>query len=314
MGRLLHIYRPPSATRVLTGLKLCKMQNWPPGPLRGIIWCLHSPTVDHRAIQNGQGARTWWRRSWRGARRRGEPPCAAYACMALHLMPVAPRSTGPAHPAPQKRQFSGGDGGGQEAEKRARTDAWKTPQDIVTNGLFEEYYKEQGVCPPEVRRRRRCRCLLCRLPPAHKCLCALPPPVPPLLCHPSSLHHQNELTLSPAVQEWDAFILALKKPLPITFRINGQGKFADRLLERLEANFMQQFTEGPLEVGGRVGHGAELQKLGVSGCSRAQAFEPGRRSILFPAAPPTLVGPTARSVGACPTELCPPARPTAPAD
>ena len=60
-------------------------------------------------------------------------------------------SRGPAHPAPQKRQFSGGDGGGQQEDKRARTDAWKSPGDVVSNGLFEEYYKEQGVCPPEVR-------------------------------------------------------------------------------------------------------------------------------------------------------------------
>ena len=31
------------------------------------------------------------------------------------------------------------------------------------------------------------------------------------------------------MQEWDAFLLSLKKSLPITFRINGRGKFADRL-------------------------------------------------------------------------------------
>lgn len=52
----------------------------------------------------------------------------------------------------------------------------------------------------------------------------------------------------PPPQEWDAFIAALKRPLPITFRINGQGKFADRLVARLESNFMQQFTDEPVVV------------------------------------------------------------------
>ena len=56
-------------------------------------------------------------------------------------------------------------------------------------------------------------------------------------------------------QEWDAFIAALKRPLPITFRINGQGKFADRLVARLESNFMQQFTEEPVVVSGASCHG-----------------------------------------------------------
>ena len=67
-------------------------------------------------------------------------------------MPGSLHSIGTALLAPQKRQFAGGDGGGEQADKRARTDAWKHPQDVVTNGMFEEYYKEQGVCPPEVRR------------------------------------------------------------------------------------------------------------------------------------------------------------------
>ena len=33
----------------------------------------------------------------------------------------------------------------------------------------------------------------------------------------------------------------------------SQGKFADRLLEKLESDFMQQFTDGPLEVGAAGG-------------------------------------------------------------
>lgn len=49
-------------------------------------------------------------------------------------------------------------------------------------------------------------------------------------------------------QEWDAFLAALKRPLPITFRINGQGAHADRLREKLAGEFLGQFTEGPVEV------------------------------------------------------------------
>lgn len=57
------------------------------------------------------------------------------------------------------------------------------------------------------------------------------------------------------MQEWDTFLLCLKKPLPITFRINGQGKFADRLVAQMESNFLKQFTEEPVVVrlGGRSG-------------------------------------------------------------
>ncbi|KAL4422857.1 hypothetical protein ABPG75_009054 [Micractinium tetrahymenae] len=97
-----------------------------------------------------------------------------------------------------KRGHSG-DGSGGHADKRQRTDAWRKPEDIPSNGGFEEYYKEQGVCPPE---------------------------------------------------EWDAFLLCLKKQLPITFRINGQGKFADRLVAQMESNFLKQFTEEPVVLDG----------------------------------------------------------------
>lgn len=50
----------------------------------------------------------------------------------------------------QKRGHSG-DSGSAPADKRPRTDPWRKPEDIPSNGGFEEYYKEQGVCPPEVR-------------------------------------------------------------------------------------------------------------------------------------------------------------------
>lgn len=91
------------------------------------------------------------------------------------------------------------EGAGGPPDKRQRTDPWRKPEDIPSNGGFEEYYKEQGVCPPE---------------------------------------------------EWDTFLLCLKKPLPITFRINGQGKFADRLVAQMESNFLKQFTEEPVVLDG----------------------------------------------------------------
>lgn len=39
-------------------------------------------------------------------------------------------------------------------------------------------------------------------------------------------------------------MLALKTPLPITFRINGGGLHAARLRQKLETDFMAQFAEG----------------------------------------------------------------------
>lgn len=47
--------------------------------------------------------------------------------------------------------------------------------------------------------------------------------------------------------EWDAFIAQLRTPLPTTFRINGRGKFAADLRNRLEQDFFSQFKE-PVEV------------------------------------------------------------------
>ena len=47
--------------------------------------------------------------------------------------------------------------------------------------------------------------------------------------------------------EWDAFMEKLRAPLPTTFRINGRGKFAADLRDRLEQDFFSQFKE-PIEV------------------------------------------------------------------
>ena len=50
----------------------------------------------------------------------------------------------------QKRPH-GGDGSFSQ-DKRPKTE-WST--EVVDNGLFQEYYQGQGVCPPEVRGRHR---------------------------------------------------------------------------------------------------------------------------------------------------------------
>ena len=38
-------------------------------------------------------------------------------------------------------------------------------------------------------------------------------------------------------EEWAAFLAALKRPLPTTFRINGSSKFAADLRDHLAADF-----------------------------------------------------------------------------
>lgn len=53
-------------------------------------------------------------------------------------------------------------------------------------------------------------------------------------------------------EEWEAFLEALRKPLPTTFRINGSGKFADDLRAKLESDFLSQFNAGPIRVGADV--------------------------------------------------------------
>ena len=43
--------------------------------------------------------------------------------------------------------------------------------------------------------------------------------------------------------EWDAFLAQLRQPLPTTFRINGSGRFAADLRDRLTQDFFSQFSE-----------------------------------------------------------------------
>jgi hypothetical protein len=48
--------------------------------------------------------------------------------------------------------------------------------------------------------------------------------------------------------EWEQFVEVLKKPLPITFRINGSGRYANELRENLESDFFANFSKGPIVV------------------------------------------------------------------
>lgn len=39
--------------------------------------------------------------------------------------------------------------------------------------------------------------------------------------------------------EWDEFLTALRRPLPVTFRINGRGRFAEALRKTIELKWAQ---------------------------------------------------------------------------
>ncbi|KIY95157.1 tRNA-(m5C) methyltransferase [Monoraphidium neglectum] len=57
--------------------------------------------------------------------------------------------------------------------------------------------------------------------------------------------------------EWDAFIDVLRQPLPTTFRINGSGRYADGLRQKLESDFFANFAQGPIYVSRPGGGGLE---------------------------------------------------------
>lgn len=44
--------------------------------------------------------------------------------------------------------------------------------------------------------------------------------------------------------EWEDFMGCLRKPLPVTFRINGGGRFADHLRDKMNSDFFVKFKEG----------------------------------------------------------------------
>jgi 16S rRNA C967 or C1407 C5-methylase (RsmB/RsmF family) len=48
--------------------------------------------------------------------------------------------------------------------------------------------------------------------------------------------------------QWEAFLAALRRPLPTTFRINGSGGYANELREKLESDFFSHFSSEPMEV------------------------------------------------------------------
>jgi len=50
--------------------------------------------------------------------------------------------------------------------------------------------------------------------------------------------------------EWEDFMTAMRCPLPATFRINGNGRFANDLRLKLEADFLSHFTEGAILIDG----------------------------------------------------------------
>ncbi|KAL6760331.1 tRNA-methyltransferase, partial [Haematococcus lacustris] len=51
-------------------------------------------------------------------------------------------------------------------------------------------------------------------------------------------------------EEWDAFLACLRSPLPVTFRINGSGPFADHLREKFEKDFLSYFSSDVVTVDG----------------------------------------------------------------
>lgn len=52
--------------------------------------------------------------------------------------------------------------------------------------------------------------------------------------------------------QWDEFMEVLKTPLPTTFRINGTGKFATDLRDKLESDFLSNFNKDPIMVAGET--------------------------------------------------------------
>ena len=58
--------------------------------------------------------------------------------------------------------------------------------------------------------------------------------------------------------EWDAFMAVLRTQLPTTFRINGMGKFAQDLRDKLETDFLRTFSEGAVKVWLSTARGSAL--------------------------------------------------------
>lgn len=52
--------------------------------------------------------------------------------------------------------------------------------------------------------------------------------------------------------EWEQFLAVLRTPLPITFRINGSGRFANELRETFESDFFAKFSKEDILVSART--------------------------------------------------------------
>ncbi len=52
--------------------------------------------------------------------------------------------------------------------------------------------------------------------------------------------------------EWDAFMACIRTPLPTTFRINGCGKFAIELRNKLQSDFFADFSHEPIMVSSKT--------------------------------------------------------------
>lgn len=73
--------------------------------------------------------------------------------------------------------------------------------------------------------------------------------------------------------EWQAFIDTLRRPLPLTFRVNGSGRYARELRDKLEADFFSNFAAGPIYVGALVF--LYITRL-LASCPRPRAQRTGR--------------------------------------
>jgi hypothetical protein len=76
---------------------------------------------------------------------------------------------------------------------------------------------------------------------------------------------------------------ALRRPLPITFRINGSGKFAHDLRARLEKDFLSSFSDGPIKV--RIDPAYAWGALACASARASRFPDNGSRAEVFPACP-----------------------------
>lgn len=70
---------------------------------------------------------------------------------------------------------------------------------------------------------------------------------PAVIDNPLFTEYYQAQAVMPA-EEWDAFIACMRQPLPITFRINGTGRFAAELRTKLEKDYLSHLQSTPMEV------------------------------------------------------------------